>query len=144
MANDRNLSFEFRSGDRFGAYEILRVAGSGGMGSVYEAIEHPLGRRVALKIVHGGAPSSPESLQRFLVEAKALASLDHPSIVALYGFGEIDGVHYMAMEFVEGIPLDEFINSTAYSIFDALDIFRQIGEGIRVAHEREFLCPIYT
>jgi eukaryotic-like serine/threonine-protein kinase len=91
---------------RLGDYRIIREAGRGGMGVVYEAEQVSLGRHVALKVLshRGDAGSIP--LQRFLFEARAAARLHHTNIVPVYGVGDQDGVHYYAMQFIQGQGLD--------------------------------------
>lgn len=123
-----------KSGDVIGAYQIQRLIGAGGMGEVYEAHETSIGRKVAIKVVNEKGMSSDELVQRFLGEARALAKLQHPNIVGLYSFGEVQNKYYMAMEFIEGVGLDVFIKRQPYSISDAVRIFAQLLEGMKVAH----------
>jgi tetratricopeptide (TPR) repeat protein len=92
-----------------GDYRLIREVGRGGMGVVYEAEQLSLGRRVALKVLPYAATLDPKQLQRFKNEAKAAASLRHEHIVAIYGVGCQRGVHYYAMEFVEGWTLAQLI-----------------------------------
>jgi eukaryotic-like serine/threonine-protein kinase len=81
------------AGARLGAYEILTLIGSGGMGEVYRARDTKLSRDVALKVLPSEFTSDPERLARFKREAQVLASLDHPNIGAIYGFEDSEGVH---------------------------------------------------
>src|SRR4029077_14912373 len=92
-----------------GDYRIVREVGRGGMGIVYEAEQISLGRRVALKMLPYAATMDPRHLQRFKNEAKAAASLRHEHIVHVYGVGCERGVHYYAMEFVDGQTLAQWI-----------------------------------
>lgn len=92
---------------RIGDYRILRSLGAGGMGIVYEAIQVSLGRHVALKVLPASALKSERFRERFRVEARAAARLQHPHIVPVYGVGEDDGVPYYAMQFIAGRSLDE-------------------------------------
>jgi tetratricopeptide (TPR) repeat protein len=92
-------------GYRLGEYRIVREVGRGGMGVVYEAVEPALRRRVALKVLPGAAVLDPRRLQRFRAEAQAAAGLAHPNIVPVYATGCAGGVHYFAMQFVEGESL---------------------------------------
>jgi hypothetical protein len=87
---------------KLGDFELIRELGSGGMGTVWEAIQVSLGRRVALKLLAPHISMSPTSLQRFQREAEAGARLTHPNIVAVHAVGEADGTHYIAQELVEG------------------------------------------
>lgn len=85
-----------------GPYHILRELGRGGMGVVYEAIERPLDRRVALKVLPFSSSTDKALVDRLLHEARIVARLDHPHIVKVYGSGEVDGVHYIAFQLIEG------------------------------------------
>lgn len=91
---------------RLGDYILLRPIGSGGMGTVYEAIQESLGRRVALKTVPGRQPDDAPRLERFRHEALAAARLHHPHIVPVFGLGEHDGLHFYTMQFIRGCGLD--------------------------------------
>jgi serine/threonine protein kinase len=93
-----------------GDYQILREVGRGGMGVVYEAMQISLGRRVALKVLPFAAAMDPRHLQRFQVEAQAAAHLHHGSIVPVFSVGSDRGVHFYAMQFIEGRSLAEFIS----------------------------------
>ena len=93
-----------------GDYRLLREIGRGGMGVVYEAEQISLGRRVALKVLPLAATLSPNQLQRFKNEARAAATLKHPHIVGIYSVGVERGVHYYAMELIEGHSLAEVIH----------------------------------
>lgn len=96
--------------ERLGEYRILREVGRGGMGIVYEAEQETLGRRVALKVLPFERLNNPSYLERFRREAKAAARLHHTNIVPVFGVGESDGVHYFAMQFIHGEPLDRVLN----------------------------------
>src|SRR5262249_50191819 len=90
-----------------GDFQIVREVGRGGMGVVYEAEQLTLRRRVALKVLPFAAVMDPRHLQRFQSEALAAAGLDHPHLVKVYGVGQDRGVHYIAMQFVDGRPLSD-------------------------------------
>jgi serine/threonine protein kinase len=92
-----------------GEFRILREVGRGGMGLVYEAEQASLGRRVALKVLPFAATMDPRQLQRFHNEARAAASLDHPHIVKVHAVGQERGVHYYAMQFIDGQTLADLI-----------------------------------
>ncbi|WP_165219409.1 serine/threonine-protein kinase [Aquisphaera insulae] len=110
---------------RIGEFRLLRLIGVGGMGVVYEASQESLGRRVALKVLPiRGLASSPE---RFLREARTAARLHHTNIVPVFSVGESDGVHYYAMQFIDGPSLAQ--------ILDASRVRRGAGEGA-FAHTR--------
>ncbi len=95
---------------RLGDYRILREVGRGGMGVVYEAQQISLGRRVALKILPFAAAIDPKQRQRFQIEAQAAAQLHHPHIVPIFGVGCDQGIHYYAMQFVDGRSLAALIH----------------------------------
>src|SRR5487761_1215246 len=90
-------------------FHILRHLGQGGMGQVYLAEQISLQRKVALKILRPEMASDPTSLQRFKAEATAVAQATHANIVQIYAVGEADGLAYMALEYVEGRNLRDFL-----------------------------------
>src|SRR5262249_313519 len=92
-------------------YLILREIGRGGMGVVYEAVQHSLGRHVALKVLPNQALAGSSHLERFRLEARAAARLHHTNIVPVFGVGECEGVHYYACQFIQGPPLDGAIDA---------------------------------
>lgn len=94
-----------------GDFDILREIGRGGMGIVYEAMQKSLKRRVALKVLGPGVADSPKQLRRFQREAEAAARLHHSNIVPVYGISEDQGLHFFAMQYIDGVPLSEAIRS---------------------------------
>jgi serine/threonine protein kinase len=95
--------------ERLGEYRILREVGRGGMGVVYEAIQESLGRHVALKVLPFSGLLGPTHLERFRREARAAAALHHTNIVPVFGVGEDSGVHFFAMQYIEGQSLDRVL-----------------------------------
>lgn len=95
-----------RSGERLGEFRLLGILGRGGMGVVYDAVQDNLDRPVALKVLPASRVMDRKSRERFLREAQAAASLQHPGIVPVYGVGEAEGQVYYAMQRVDGVPLD--------------------------------------
>jgi WD40 repeat protein/predicted Ser/Thr protein kinase len=91
--------------EQFGRYRILRRLGQGGMGAVYLAHDEQLNRDVALKVPHQPAQGDQDTLVRFLREARAAAALNHPNLCPVYDCGDIDGVHFLTMAYIEGEPL---------------------------------------
>jgi serine/threonine protein kinase/WD40 repeat protein/tetratricopeptide (TPR) repeat protein len=91
---------------QLGEYRLIREVGRGGMGVVYEAVQESLGRHVALKVLPFHAALTPTHLERFRREAHAAAQLHHTNIVPVFGVGEQDGLHYYAMQFIQGQGLD--------------------------------------
>jgi serine/threonine protein kinase len=97
-------------GTRVGKYRVLEHVATGGMGVVYKALDEELGRVVALKVLLEQTASQPRLLERFRREARNAARLSHRNIVTLYEFGQADGTWFLAMEFVEGVELGEYIS----------------------------------
>jgi len=91
---------------QLGEYRLLREVGRGGMGVVYEAVQESLGRHVALKVLPFHHLLSPTHLERFRREARSAAQLHHTNIVPVFGVGECEGIHYYAMQFIQGQGLD--------------------------------------
>ncbi len=94
---------------RLGDFRILREIGRGGMGTVHEAVQESLGRRVAIKVLAGSFSLDPKRLERFRREARATARIHHRNIVPVYEVGEADGSYYYAMEYIDGPSLDQVI-----------------------------------
>jgi serine/threonine protein kinase len=105
------LSADWQPGTPLGDFRILREVGRGGMGVVYEAEQLSLGRRIALKVLPLALTLDPRQLQRFKNEARAAAQLHHPHIVPVYFVGSERGVHFYAMQYIEGQSLAEMIQS---------------------------------
>jgi predicted Ser/Thr protein kinase len=119
----------------FPKLEILRLVGTGGMGAVYLARQPALDRHVALKLLHTPPASDPGFAERFAQEARALAKLNHPNIVALYEFGEAGGRPYFLMEFVDGVNLRELQRAERLSPREALQIVPQVCDALQYAHD---------
>jgi formylglycine-generating enzyme required for sulfatase activity len=127
-------------GSTLGDYELLETLGGGGMGLVFRARQRRLDRDVALKIIRPERLGSATSLQRFRREARGLARLAHPNVVALFDSGVVDGVPYMAMELVPGRGLDDDIASARetgrpLAVADVLDWGGQLADALQAAHE---------
>lgn len=123
-------------GTRLGPYEILSPVGIGGMGEVYRASDSRLGREVAVKVVSKQLTDDPGALARFQREARVVASLSHPNIVALHDVGTEDGVAFAVMELLDGEPLDRCIGSGGVPWTQALDIAASIADALACAHDR--------
>jgi serine/threonine protein kinase len=106
------MADELKVGDRLGDFEILEIAGAGGMGVVYKARQQSLDRDVALKVVRDEIASEPEYRERFLREAKLAASVDHPHVVTVYDVGEEDGRLYLVMQWIDGTDLRQLLDSS--------------------------------
>src|SRR5215813_12880280 len=119
----------------FGPYRILRVLGEGGMGIVYLAERGDLGLQVAIKILRD-AWLSPALRDRFAIEQRTLAQLNHPSIARLYDASNSpDGSPFFVMEYVEGVPLVEYCQSHRLSLEQRLKLFRTVCEAVLYAHQ---------
>src|SRR5919112_6166983 len=90
---------------QLGRYEIRALLGAGGMGEVYLAHDTSLNRKVALKVLPADVASHQDRMRRFKQEATSAASLNHPNIAHIYEIGEAEGLHFIAMEFIEGVTL---------------------------------------
>jgi serine/threonine protein kinase len=127
---------ELVAGQRIGPYRILREIGRGGMSVVYLARRDGLRQRVAVKVMKRGMDSA-EILRRFLGERQILAELDHPSIAELYDGGTTaEGLHYFAMEYVEGVPIDEHCDRRRLQVAARLDLFRRVCAAVGYAHRK--------
>jgi serine/threonine protein kinase len=118
----------------FPQLEIIEFIGKGGMGAVYKARQAALDRFVALKILPPGAAGTPGFAERFNREARALARLVHPNIVAVYDFGKAGELHYLIMEYVDGANLREAERAGRLAPEEALAIVPQICEALQFAH----------
>jgi TM2 domain-containing membrane protein YozV len=118
----------------FPQLEILRLIGQGGMGAVYKARQPSLDRFVALKVLPPAVASDPGFAERFNREARALARLSHPNIVAVHDFGQAGPLHYLLMEFVDGANLREVERARELTSEQALAIVPQICEALQFAH----------
>ena len=127
---------ELAIGSRLGPYEILARIGAGGMGDVYQARDTKLGRSVAIKVLPPAFVEEPGRLARFRREAKMLASLNHPHIVTLHSFEEVDAVHFLTMELVEGQPLSRLIPKGGLPVDQILDLVTAISEALAAAHDK--------
>ncbi len=127
------------SGSRLGTYEIQSPLGAGGMGEVYRATDTKLGRDVALKVLPGEMAKDAERLGRFRREAKVLAQLDHPNIVTIYSVEECDGVHFLTMQLVEGLPLDRLICQNGLPVEQIVEIAEALADALSAAHEKDIV-----
>jgi eukaryotic-like serine/threonine-protein kinase len=123
------------AGTKLGPYEIQSLLGAGGMGEVYRATDARLERDVALKVLRPEVAADPERRARFEREAKTVAALSHPNIVALYEVGNADGVEYTVSELVDGQSLRaQIIRQGAIPVRQAVELATQLAEGMAAAH----------
>src|SRR6266403_1892116 len=125
--------------DCFGDYELLAEIARGGMGIVYRARQISLNRVVALKMLLFGKFSSAEFVKRSQTEAQAVASLQHPNIVAIHEVGEHEGQHYFSMDYVEGKSLAELVREKPLPAKRAAGFIKTIAEAIHYAHQQGIL-----
>ena len=121
----------------FGRYRVLRKIGEGGMGAVYLAEDSKLGRRVALKVPHFSAEDRPTAIERFHREARVAAAIEHPNICPVYDIGEVNGVHYLTMPYIEGVPLSQKVDpNRPVCPAEAVALVRRLALAVGVMHER--------
>ena len=117
-------------------YKVLEKIGQGGMGVVYRAEDTNLSREVAIKVLPEQFTKDPQRLARFEREAKLLASLNHPNIAAIHSFEHSDDIHFLVLELVPGETLQERVAKGPLPVDEALEVCRQIAEGVEAAHEK--------
>lgn len=133
------MSIDNLTGQTLGQYQLLSLIGSGGMGSVYEAVQSSLNRRVAIKILSRAAASDETYVQRFLREAESTAVLEHPNIIPIYDFGVDNGVTYVVMRLLSGGSLNERIRNAGQNLPSLKEIawlLEQLASALDYAHSR--------
>jgi serine/threonine-protein kinase len=124
------------AGTRLGPYEIVAPLGAGGMGEVYRARDRRLERDVAIKVLPERLATDPHALARFEREAKSVAALSHPNLVAIHDVGDEGGVHYAVTELLEGSALREHLEVGAVTSQRAIEYALQIAHGLAAAHDK--------
>jgi serine/threonine protein kinase len=124
------------AGDKIDHYRVKSRLGEGGMGEVYLATDTRLDRSVALKILPPAMAQDRSRMERFSREARAASALNHPNVVHIYEIGEADGVHFLAMEFIEGEPLDRRIGGRPLPAGEIAGIAAQVADALDAAHAR--------
>lgn len=121
-------------------YEIISKVGAGGMSDVYKAMDHILGRYVAIKVLKQEFSEDRTFVTKFRAEAQSAAGLEHPNIVNIYDVGSEEGLHFIVMEYVEGITLKTYIEKKVQLSFkEAISIAIQVARGIEVAHNKNII-----
>lgn len=121
-------------GTKIGRYDLLECLGIGGMGEVYLALDRELDRKVALKILPVAFTCNPKWVQRFRREAQAASGLNHPNILTIYEIDQIGPVHFMAMEFIDGVTLRQYIVNRPLDLAQTLNLALQISDALAAAH----------
>jgi serine/threonine protein kinase len=122
------------AGQVVGHYQIVAPLGKGGMGEVYLASDTKLDRKVALKLLPAEFTNRKDLLRRFIQEAKAASSLNHPNIITIHEIGQIDGVHYIATEFIDGQTLKLRMKLGRLEFAEVLDVSIQVASALEAAH----------
>lgn len=126
-------------GQTLGHYRIVDQLGAGGMGVVYRAQDLQLGRQVALKVLPAASSDNDEAIERFKREARTASALNHPNICTIYGFDEHEGQLYLAMELLDGEPLDRKLSGKPLELRLLLDIAVQVADALDAAHTEGIL-----
>jgi len=123
-------------GAKLGNYRILEKIGAGGQGTVYKATDTKLGRPVVIKVLPPEQTVKEANLKRFEREARLASALDHPNICTIFDLNDIDGVHFIAMQFIDGKNVRELVNGRPLDLRSALSITIQVADALAAAHSR--------
>ncbi|HEX5884364.1 MAG TPA: serine/threonine-protein kinase, partial [Pyrinomonadaceae bacterium] len=123
-------------GSTLGNYKILEKLGEGGQGTVYKAVDSKLGRTLVIKVLPAELTAREANLKRFEREARLASALDHPNICTIFDLNEINGVHFIAMQYIEGRNVRQVVNGRPLSLDSALSIALQTAEALAAAHAR--------
>ncbi len=135
LADILRARVEHGEGARLRRYTLLRVLGQGGMGIVFAAYDEELDRKVAIKLLRDPDPGSPFDASWILGEAKAMARLSHPNVVQVYDLGEEQGQIFVAMEYVVGVTLSEWLRLRPRSWREIVEVFVGAGRGLKAVHD---------
>ena len=130
------LQITLTPGAKLGDYEVRGLLGSGGMGEVYRARDTRLGREVAIKVYPRFCRTIADRLRRFEQEARAVAALNHPNILAVFQMGTYEGAPYLVSELLEGETLRESLRSGALPVRKAVEYAAQVSRGLVAAHQK--------
>ena len=133
------IRIQLAAGQQFGHYTVAEWIGAGGMGAVYRAIDHKLQREVALKTLHNRLDWDAEALERIRVEARSLAALNHPNIVTVHDFFELEGIACIVLELLEGETLADRLRRGAIPPPETLRLASQLARGLAAAHDRNIV-----
>jgi serine/threonine protein kinase/Flp pilus assembly protein TadD len=121
-------------GTTLGNYKILEKLGAGGQGTVYKAVDSKLGRTVVIKVLPEELVAKSANLKRFEREARLASALDHPNICTIFDLNEIDGVHFIAMQYIAGRNVRQLVSGKPLQVESALSIAIQVADALAVAH----------
>src|SRR2546425_324948 len=130
----RPLSLTIAPGTNVGHYKVIDSLGVGGMGEVYLARDTRLGRKIALKFLSVDLTKDEERVRRFQQEARAASALNHPNLITIFEIGEVESVHFISTEFIEGETLRGRMAPTRMSTVDICDIAIQVASALTAAH----------
>src|SRR5258707_2833022 len=125
-----------RIGRNLGSYKIIQKSGAGGQGPVYKATDQKLGRTVVVKVLPAELTVKEANLKRFEREARLASSLDHPNICTIFDLNDIEGVHFIAMQFVDGKNVRQLVSGRPLDLRSALSITIQVADALAAAHAR--------
>src|SRR6266404_4592458 len=128
------MSRELSANTTLSHYRIVSKIGEGGMGEVYLAQDTKLDRKVALKILPADVAAHPDRMKRFVQEARAASSLNHPNIITIHEIGETASGHFIGTEFIDGETLRERMSRGGVELSDTLDIVLQVASALTAAH----------
>ncbi|MBX7082132.1 MAG: serine/threonine-protein kinase [Nannocystaceae bacterium] len=134
----RRRPMQLERGRTIGRYVVLYELGSGGMGVVYAAYDPELDRKIALKLLHADSTST-RGRQRLMREAKAIAKLSHLNVVTVHDVGQFEGRVFVAMEFVDGVTLRQWLRERTRAWTDVLEVLCAAGEGLAAAHAADLV-----
>ncbi|HYK19706.1 MAG TPA: protein kinase [Pyrinomonadaceae bacterium] len=123
-------------GSTLGNYKILEKLGEGGQGTVYKAVDSKLGRTVVIKVLPAELTAREANLKRFEREARLASALDHPNICTIFDLNEINGIHFIVMQYIEGRNVRQLVNGRPLSLESALSIALQTADALDAAHAR--------
>jgi serine/threonine-protein kinase len=123
-------------GSTLGNYKILEKLGEGGQGTVYKAVDSKLGRTLVIKVLPAELTAREANLKRFEREARLASALDHPNICTIFDLNDINGVHFIAMQYIDGRNVRQLVNGRPLSLESALSIALQTADALAVAHAR--------
>src|SRR5262249_47387870 len=130
---------QLQPGARWGRYQVLGAVGRGGMGEVYAAYDPDLDRRIALKVVDERGTDTVDRRARLLREARAIARLSHPNVITVHDAGTFDNRVFIAMEYVDGTTVDEWLRASPRTWREILHVFFAAGRGLAAAHAADII-----